>query len=169
MTLEERVAELERRMTALERPRKADEHSEPTGEHKFWALKQLTKDLQKREATNGGVVYAGTITLPTGEQYEWQQGALAEGLLETDWEQAAEPLAALGHQVRLRLLREILIGRSTVSALTEIKDVGTTGQIYHHLRQLTNAGWLRTAARGRYEVPAGRIVPLLVILSAAGL
>ncbi|PWS46926.1 ArsR family transcriptional regulator, partial [Streptomyces sp. ZEA17I] len=28
-------------------------------------------------------------------------------------------------------------------------------------------GWLRPAGRGRYEVPATRVVPLLVVLTAA--
>lgn len=35
--------------------------------------------------------------------------------------------------------------------MSELDDIGTTGQIYHHLRQLTGAGWTRsprpTAAR----------------------
>ncbi|WP_051715621.1 hypothetical protein [Streptomyces bikiniensis] len=44
---------------------------------------------------------------------------------------------------------------------------GTTGQIYHHLRQLTGAGRLHTSGRGRYEVPAARVVPLLMALTAA--
>ncbi len=43
----------------------------------------------------------------------------------------------------------------------------TTGQIYHHLRLLTAAGWLHTTGRGRYEVPGTRVVPLLVVLTAA--
>jgi hypothetical protein len=43
----------------------------------------------------------------------------------------------------------------------------TTGQLYHHLRQLVAAGWLRTSLRGRYAVPADRIVPLLALLAAA--
>jgi hypothetical protein len=51
--------------------------------------------------------------------------------------------------------------------LAELDEVGTTGQIYHHLRRLTGAGWLHTTARGHHEVPPGRVVPLLVVLSAA--
>lgn len=69
--------------------------------------------------------------------------------------------------MRLRLLRELVGGRRSAAELAELEGIGTTGQIYHHLRQLTGTGWLHTTGRGRYEVPPGRVVPLLVTLSAA--
>ncbi|MFF4526809.1 ArsR/SmtB family transcription factor [Streptomyces bluensis] len=130
----------------------------------FWALNGLKEQLAELGATDGGVLFTGAVRLPTGERYEWQHGTLTEDLVDDDWTRAAEPLAALGHPVRLRLLREILGGRRTAAELAELDGVGTTGQIYHHVRQLSGAGWLHTTARGRYEVPAGRVVPLLVAL-----
>jgi hypothetical protein len=50
----------------------------------------------------------------------------------------------------------------------ELDVVGTSGQLYHHLRPLLGAGWLCQAARGRYEVPHDRVVPLLVVVAATG-
>ncbi|SDD96432.1 ArsR/SmtB family transcription factor [Streptomyces prasinopilosus] len=170
MNLEERVADLERRLAALETAGAAGaaRHDAPhPGEGDFWALEGLRNQLTELKAADGGVLFTGAVRLPTGERYEWQHGALTAGLLDEDWPAAAEPLAALGHPVRLRLLREILGGRRTAAELAELDGVGTTGQIYHHLRQLTGAGWLHTTGRGRHEVPAGRVVPLLVLLSAA--
>lgn len=176
MELEQRVAELERRLTALERP---DRESPRLGDGDFWALSGLKQQLAGvgEAAADGGVLFTGAVRLPTGEQYEWQYGALTGALLEEegtgdeerpdDASAAADSLAALGHPVRLRLLREILGGRRTAAELAALDAVGTTGQIYHHLRQLTGAGWLHTAGRGRYEVPAARVVPLLVVLAAA--
>lgn len=165
MELEERLADLERRLAALE----AAEYRAPRlGEGDFWALEGLKEQLAGLKAADGGVLFTGAVRLPTGERYEWQHGALTAGLLQDDWTAAAEALAALGHPVRLRLLREIIGGRRTAAELAELEGVGTTGQIYHHLRQLTAAGWLHTTGRGRHEVPAGRVVPLLVVLSAAG-
>ncbi|MFJ7062511.1 ArsR/SmtB family transcription factor [Streptomyces microflavus] len=176
MELEQRVAELERRLTALERQ---DRESPRLGDGDFWALSGLKQQLADvgEAAADGGVLFTGAVRLPTGEQYEWQYGALTGALLEGDGEAGeerpddasatADSLAALGHPVRLRLLREILGGRRTAAELAALDAVGTTGQIYHHLRQLTGAGWLRTAGRGRYEVPAARVVPLLVVLAAA--
>ncbi len=113
----------------------------------FWALDALGTMTRRRRSTS-----------PTGT---------ADPVFEGDWSDAAESFAALGHPVRLRLLREILGGLRTAAELAALDDVGTTGQIYHHLRQLTGAGWLHTSERGRYEVPAGRVVPLLVVLTAA--
>ncbi|WP_434591920.1 ArsR/SmtB family transcription factor [Streptomyces sp. A5-4] len=169
MELEQRVAELERRIVALESTDGEAAGSTPAvglGDE-FWALEGLRALLAGAGATDGGVLFTGAVRLPTGERYEWQEGALTEGVLDTDWAPAAESFAALGNPVRLRLLREILAGRRTAAELTELDEVGTTGQIYHHLRQLTGAGWLHTATRGRWEVPAGRVVPLLVMLAAA--
>ncbi|MEV6397092.1 ArsR family transcriptional regulator [Streptomyces sp. NPDC051907] len=165
MELEERVAELERRMAALE---SADSTTAPVvGAGDFWALEGLKAQLAEAGAPDGGVLFTGAVRLPTGERYEWQYGTLADGLLGGDWSDAADALAALGHGVRLRLLKEILGGRRTAAELTELEGLGTTGQIYHHLRQLTAAGWLHTPSRGRYEVPGTRVVPLLVVLTAA--
>ncbi len=164
MSLEQRVADLERRLAALEN---AQNSAPRIGEGDFWALQGFKDQLAELEAADGGVLFTGAVRLPTGEQYEWQHGALTEGLLDDDWTEAAESFAALGHPVRLRLLREVVGGRRTAAELAELDEIGTTGQIYHHLRQLTGAGWLHTTGRGRYEVPPGRVVPLLVALSAA--
>ncbi|WP_432080140.1 ArsR/SmtB family transcription factor [Streptomyces sp. WAC 04229] len=163
--LEQRVADLERRLAALE---EAGERPVPRpGEGDFWALEGLKEQLAELGAADGGVLFTGAVRLPTGEQYGWQHGALTDGLMDADWAESAEVFAALGHPVRLRLLREILGGRRTAAELAELDGVGTTGQIYHHLRQLTGAGWLHATGRGRHEVPPGRVVPLLVALSTA--
>ncbi|MCX4824150.1 helix-turn-helix domain-containing protein [Streptomyces sp. NBC_01142] len=172
MDLEERVAELERRLAALESAGTAEgtpkaPSAPQLGDGRFWALEGLKEQLAEAEAPDGGVLFTGAVRLPTQEHYEWQYGALTEGLLEADWAETAESFTALGHEVRLRLLREILGGRRTAAELTELEGLGTTGQIYHHLRLLTGAGWLHTPSRGRYEVPGTRVVPLLVVLTAA--
>ncbi|MFG2554550.1 ArsR/SmtB family transcription factor [Streptomyces sp. NPDC048581] len=164
MELEQRVADLERRLAALENAQPTAPH---LGEGDFWALHGFKEQLAALKAADGGVLFTGAVRLPTGERYEWQHGALTEGLLDDDWTESAESFAALGHPVRLRLLREVVGGRRTAAELAELDEVGTTGQIYHHLRQLTGAGWLHTTGRGRYEVPPGRVVPLLVALSTA--
>ena len=104
------------------------------------------------------------MRLPGGEHVEWQQAAPTDDLLATDWDVAADTLAALGHPVRLRLLREVLRGSRTTAELGEVEGLGTTGQLHHHLRLLVAAGWLRSASRGRYDVPVARVVPLLAVL-----
>ncbi|MGV9449618.1 ArsR/SmtB family transcription factor [Streptomyces sp. NPDC003635] len=164
MDLEERVADLERRLAAIET---AGRTTPRVGEGHFWALETLKEQMSEAGAADGGVLFTGEVRLPTGEQYGWQHTALVEDLLDEEWSESADALAALGHPVRLRLLREVLGGRRTVAELTALEEIGTSGQIYHHLPQLTAGGWLHTTARGRYEVPPGRVVPLLVMLAAA--
>ncbi|GAA0476630.1 ArsR/SmtB family transcription factor [Streptomyces stramineus] len=172
MELEERVAELERRLAALEEaagPARPEERADPADGGDFWALEGFKSRLAEAgpAAGNGGVLFTGAVRLPDGAQYDWQFGQLTDAVLAEDWSDTADAFAALGQPVRLRLLREILDGHRTAADLAGLADLGTTGQIYHHLRQLTAAGWLHTVGRGRYEVPAGRVVPLLVMLTAA--
>ena len=127
----------------------------------FWALAGL------KERAGDAVLYTGSVDLPTGQHYDWQFAATTPDLLAADWTEQAATLAALGHPVRLRLLHSVLTGTTSSADLAADESLGTTGQLYHHLRQLVAAGWLRAAARGRYEVPGNRVVPLLVVLLGA--
>lgn len=130
----------------------------------FWAL----HGLRSRLGRPGGVLFTGSVSLSGNRNYEWQQGFGLDAVLDADWSEVSDALAALAHPVRLALLRAVLQGVGTAADLAEVEGLGTTGQLYHHLRQLVAAGWLRSPGRGRYEVPAGRVVPLLVLVAAAG-
>ncbi|MFC9997643.1 ArsR/SmtB family transcription factor [Nocardia sp. NPDC127526] len=165
MDLDQRFEEIDRRLAALENARAPRAIPAATGADDFWALNRLQEELAADGVTNGGVLFTGSVRLPTEEQYGWQMAFTTDALLDGEITEAAESLAALGNPVRLRLLREILGGRRTAAELTELDGLGTSGQIYHHLRQLTAAGWLHTAGRGRYAVPGGRVVPLLIALA----
>lgn len=170
---EQRIDELTARLERLERRLELspEEPAEPpdataegsTGPDAFWALAAL----RSRVAGNGGVLFTGAVTVPTGEHAEWQLGRTTDELLDSDWTEVADTVTALGHPIRLMLLQAVLAGSRTVTELAETEGLGTTGQLYHHLRPLVTAGWLRTRGRGRYEVPATRVVPLLAIIAAA--
>jgi hypothetical protein len=159
--LERRVAKLERHL--------ADEVPMPSGvgaaaDKERWAV----AELMRRAAPPGGVLLAGSIDLPDGTHVDGQWQAGTTTLLDQPWGSSTERLAALTHPARIELLRRVLLGARTTAALTDLEIIGTSGQLYHHLRPLLTAGWLRQAARGRYEVPADRVVPLLVVLAATG-
>lgn len=158
----EQWASVLQRLEALER--RATEPSPPAAEGRFWLLDGLRTQLP---ADRGAVVYGGIVNLPAGP-VEWQIGRTQADLLGQDWPALAARLAALGHRVRLALLRALVEGPATVQALAALPGLGTTGQLYHHLRELESAGWVHSPERGRYAVPPERVVPLLAVLSAAG-
>ncbi|MEU8826542.1 helix-turn-helix domain-containing protein [Streptomyces sp. NPDC048636] len=162
-SLQRRIDALEERVARLESAPDAPRDTRSTSwEDTFWALEGLRRRLTGR----GEVLFTGSLELPTGERYEWQQGALTDGLLAADWAEHAASYAALGHPVRLTLLRAVLRGTRSAAELQEVAGLNTTGQLYHHLKQLTATGWLQAEGRGHYHVPAGRVVPLLVLVSA---
>ena len=163
--MDNRFAELERRIAALESSAPAAgpaRISTAVDPDVFFALEAL----KERVPAPGAVLYTGSVTLPDDRQIDWQYGRSTPDVLEADWAERASALAALGNPVRLTLLREILHGQTTVSALSEVEGLGTSGQIYHHLRQLTAEGWLHSPSRGVFAVPPTRVVALLAILVA---
>jgi hypothetical protein len=83
-----------------------------------------------------------------------------------DWSTVAPALAALGSPIRLTVLREIVRGHATVNSLSQVEGLGTSGQIYHHLRHLTAEGWLHTPTRGTFAIPSSRVAALHAILNA---
>lgn len=179
--LSEQVRTLETRVTALEDRPAGTRAEPPAGSHAaeapssprpheetFWALTGLRERRPDHPTTaNGQVMIIGSLDLPGDRPVEWQQAAPTDGLLETTWDDLAPTFASLGHPVRLELLRHILSGMSTTAELAATESLGTTGQLHHHLRQLVAGGWVRQSGRGRYEVPARRIVPLLACLTGA--
>ncbi|WP_185996409.1 ArsR/SmtB family transcription factor [Nocardioides campestrisoli] len=168
MSLDDRVTDLERRIAALEATQitqtsQTSQSPAAAADPVFWAL----EGLRARVPGPGAVMLVGHVELPDGRTAQWQEGAVTQDLLELDWATTSDAFAALGHPVRLRLLQQVLAGVATVPELTATEGVGTSGQVYHHLRQLVAAGWLSALGGGRYEVPVARVVPALVMVQAA--
>lgn len=163
--LAERVSDLEQRLAG---PEAALPSFPVEGDDKYWALTGLRDRLAEHPATaDGAVMIVGSLALPDGAPISWQLGEGTAAMFETDWSESATAFAALGHPVRLELLRQILNGTHATADLAAIESLGTTGQLHHHLRQLVSAGWVRQSGRGLYEVPAARVVPLLTSLLGA--
>ncbi|MGL4230732.1 MAG: ArsR/SmtB family transcription factor [Casimicrobium sp.] len=129
---------------------------------KFWAIDHIAQHGSEK----GGVVFAGQVTLPAGETYAWQIQDGTNDLMAAEWSVANAPLAALAHPMRLTILKALLTGTRDTQSLQVLPDMGTTGQLYHHLKELESAGWIRQPRRGEYIVLAERVVPLLAIISA---
>jgi hypothetical protein len=179
-----RLAALEERVSLLEqrhyRPARvaAEPGAAASSGNGFWALEVLqgrSGPPFEDGGVSGSVLFAGTATTPaTGARAEagqgtvvWQEEHPVPALLAGGWSDAAGALAALGHPVRLELIRRLLAGAHTTHELAEIPDLGTSGQLYHHLRELQAAGLVVQRRRNDYAVPADRIIPCLVLVAAA--
>jgi hypothetical protein len=161
-----RIARVEARLDAIEgRPAQAQRdggEAQPDGSDPFWALHEL-----ERRNPRPAVLYTGHADTPEGP-VSWQVAFDSAELTDQDWTTQSATLAALGHPSRLQILQLVARGEARTAAdLAHAEGLGTTGQIYHHLRQLVSAGWLRSTTKGQHVVPPERVIPLLVILGAS--
>lgn len=168
--LSTRVAALERAVAELQAAEPGAASHAPAGpvhppgdqpDNPFWALEELERRLP------GTVLLTGSLDVPEAGPVRWQVARPAAALLDQDWTELATSLDALAHPARLTILRLVLNGVRTTGELLQQDSLGTTGQLHHHLRQLVAGGWLTSPRRGQYEVPAPRVVPLLITMLAA--
>ncbi len=166
-----RVSELERRVAQLEDGRPAAQPPAPVVDpERFWALARLAERTGPefdRDGVAGSLLYAGRARTPGGGDLIWQVEHPLPGVLTEGWEEAAGLLAALGNPVRLEIVRTLLLGGGTIQELQEIPGLGTSGQLYHHLRDLQAAGLVTQRRRGHYGVPGDKVIPALIIIAAA--
>jgi hypothetical protein len=179
MSMKDRVADLSRRVAVLEAAERSDTGSgaasssgrEPADVganlRLVTALRGRKGPRYVRDDVAGAVSFTGAARIG-GSEVLW---AAEHGLPEV-WD--AEPgdlarlLAALGHPARLALVRAVLAGVATSQELAATAGVGSTGQLYHHLKDLIAVGVVEQAGRNRYRIEPAKVVPLLVILAAAG-
>jgi len=162
--LEARIVTLERAVAALQQRDVRDTPTAPApvdGDDTFWALTELER------RSPGTVQMTGSVEVPEAGAVRWQVTQHGDTLLQQDWTEVATTLDALAHPARLSILRLVMTGVRTTADLLQQETVGTTGQLHHHLRQLVAAGWLTSPRRGHYEVPAPRVVPLLITVLSA--
>jgi DNA-binding transcriptional ArsR family regulator len=163
MDLEARLAAVEERLAALERSGVEPAATPPS---RWWLLDNLTAAGAERDGVGGSVAYGGITRTPGGGELVWQAEHAVADVLDTELPPVASVLAALGHPVRLELVRRILLGAHTLAQLQQVPGARTSGQVHHHLRELRSAG-LVLAARNHFTVMAERVVPVLVAVAAA--
>lgn len=146
---EARLAALEARVAALEAA--LGEQAEP----------------EEPSGRAGEISYRGQVRLADGVgPVSWSIGYDAAASLALPAGPVTEVLAALGHPVRLALVRRLLTGPAGTGELVAAADLSSTGQLYHHLRTLTAARLVEQDGR-HYRVPSTGVVPILVAVVAA--
>ncbi|AIQ39418.1 ATP-binding protein [Paenibacillus sp. FSL R7-0297] len=123
-------------------------------------------EAEQSGAGPGSVFYSGHARL-NGQSYRWEpQERPMEQLLEVNNEKSAKVLAALSNRQRLDILKSVIQEPLTGIELVERLGMGTTGQLYHHLKALTGADLLVQESGGRYAFPSHRLLPFLLLLAS---
>jgi DNA-binding HxlR family transcriptional regulator len=160
----EELRRLETQLKSLSASLSPDQAAQlQTQDSPFWALNILRERMQD---SAGSILFTGISTLPPGQRIEWQREHNLTDLVKGDWQESASALSAMGHPVRLSILQAMLQGKHTTAELQQLPDMGTSGQLYHHLRDLQLAGWVRQAGRNHYVIQETHLIPLLTVLAA---
>jgi DNA-binding transcriptional ArsR family regulator len=130
--------------------------------------KPVDQDILERLA--GG---SGLDTIRYGGAGRWGEDTLA-WQREHDWgdvraqadDATARVLGALGNPVRLRIVAVLLVRPATTAELTEQLDQPSTGQLFHHLKELLTAGLIHQPVRGTYSIRRQDVIPVLAPLAA---
>ncbi len=142
--LADRIAALEARVAALE----GEQQAEPA-------------------AGPGGLIgYHGELTDPV--ELSWAITVTPGPVLALADGPRVEVLAALSSTARVALVRTLAEkGAQSAPALQEAAELGSPGQLYHHLKALTGAGIVEQDKRGSYRLRPAATIPVLVLLTAA--
>ena len=158
--LVQRLAEVERRLDALEH--KPSAKQQPASADTFWLLDALQAGP---EIPDGSVAFGGDVQIGGGSyQYQWQRPTHA--VTDEPWTDAITRLSALAHPLRAEILRRLLAAPATAADLVEEGIVSSTSTAYHHLNELSSAGWISKAQASTFEIRPSRVIALMTIIIA---
>jgi DNA-binding transcriptional ArsR family regulator len=163
MDLEQAVAELGRLADRVARLERDSPAAAPSSADAALA-RQLLSDLEA-DPERATVVYAGAGVRDDGA-VAWQMDRSWDDVLALATD-AGIVLAALGSPTRIAIVVQLLAGAVTTGELTRRLDQPSSGQLFHHLKELLAAGVVHQPLRGTYAIRHQHVVPLLAVLSAA--
>lgn len=155
------LTELARRVTALEAA--ASTPTRPSAGAPV--VERLVQRLDGRGDATDTVVYAG-VGGWDGQTLAWQVERGWEEVRSASAEDSASVLTALGNPTRVRIAVELLRRRLTTAELAKRLDQPSSGQLFHHLKELMAAGVVHQPVRGTYAVREQHVIPLLAVLCA---
>ena len=141
------------------------------GMHPDSRLSELMEELcYKTEERNGSGLIAYLGVYNSGErQSNWIRSTVpAEDLLSLiESGIASKVLACIGNANRLAILLEILRGPKTVAALVEKCGLGSTGQVYHHMKPLLAADIVveDDKQKGVYVIQPHKVQGVIMLLA----
>lgn len=167
-TLEEQMAAFHTRLTALEEQvssQRQEEAASPFPQASGPSSHELhppqTGTLQ------GTLRYAGSIQI--GERpFRFQQTLTIASIFEAAPEVFAQIFAALASPHRIIILRTLCERACTAQQLQEVLGMGSSGQLYHHLKELMAAGLITQRERSSaYTIDPAKVIPICAALSVA--
>lgn len=142
--------------------RKRDQREGRDGATADGDLARTLAQLQERIARLEGQVF--------GERAVGAHGAAGpdgNAVFAVPLEGGVRVLAALASMPRLALYRAVVERPATSGELMLAANLNTTGQLYHHLRELIGAGLMVQEGRDRYAAVPERLPAARTILGAA--
>ncbi|MFE3441639.1 ArsR/SmtB family transcription factor [Nocardia sp. NPDC059180] len=129
-------------------------------------IEALEGQRPTEDSAHGYIDYSGNVDFGAGP-INWSIRYSAAAVPQLPTQARVDVLAALGHPVRRALVETLLDGPRTGAELAEAVSLTSAGQLYHHIRALTSAKVIEQHTRGAYRIPAEKVVPLLVMMTAA--
>lgn len=144
------------------------------------ALTDRVERLEDRRPSSVDAVLDGAVDAPVEGRVvysgigPWRDTAVAfqmerswTDVLAVDADAIGRVIAALASPIRVRIISALVGGPAGTSDLAERVDAGTSGQLFHHLKELLAVGVVYQPQRGVYELRAQHVLPLLAVLSAS--
>jgi DNA-binding transcriptional ArsR family regulator len=160
------VDALTERVSRLERTRPASGASAVTDGSLVRRMLDELWDTADGSAPDGRIVYAGAGPWADGT-VAWQIGRGWADIGEAGEDAIASLFGALANPHRIRILRELVTGPVSTSELAERLDQPSSGQLFHHLKELLAAGVIYQPERGTYAIRREDVIPVLAALSCA--
>ena len=113
---------------------------------------------------DGTVLYVGAGNT-AGGPVAWQMDRPWRDLAGVDPTSIARLLGALGNAQRLRVVQLLVDGPMSTATLTASLEEPSSGQLFHHLKELLAAGLIYQPQRGTYALRQQHIVPILTVIS----
>jgi len=127
-----------------------------------------------REVTDGRqpvVGHFGALQVDGRPQAWWSirfDEAVTRLIANPDYK-VAQILSVLGSEVRLSILRTLLDGGRTAAEIVAALSLNTTGQAYHHLKELERARYVyQKNGRYHFDMKGGRLYLTALALAADG-